>query len=779
MKQGNAINQVLLFILLLLSSCTGEHTDIDVQNQAKGLFKLEMESNQVNDIFTKKIIDNTRLFLFGKNESVFDSEILNLNKGDRSISCKIKEGNWNLAIVSLNNSNLLKTPDKGSSADKQLLYEYKPVIQENKKSSDAEEIFSSFIELPRINKDASQTASASIVRNVAKVEIKINNILGNINTDSPDNYIYLHKVPSKISYTGDLLPDAVTPETLSSPLQAPVQIMTQGNKLHAEKVVFIIPANKGDISGINVISHKMILSVHLKKKDGSFYKSEKEIPLPAKCNEILSVNVDINAGLDISANIHPWIEENHDIDISQGNLIVSKSKVDMSYMDNIYVNSNDPFEISTEGTTEWLNVVKLSDSQIQLIADVESYTGERSTRFSLRTNKIVKEIKVLQRPEKNSISVAPSRVILSPAHPAKSIELNSNENWKLLNPISKATTSPNTGTSGKTTLRFDRSKDNHGDESVTIRNIYSLEDVQIALSNLYMTAPENLEFGGNGGTQTIPVECFGGQKFATVVEHSDFIQWSLTPDKEIKITVPASPVETTRKGRIVIAHADDPDYKIVIPVIQKENIIVTIPEFEYLTYRYFWTSSDGTDLDTGTELINTGLIDRNSGESVDNAPVGWNMKGNNITDVRKSLKWGGDNRNSGNECTFIDMQALLSPENYPLLPRFIEARIYAAWFREKRNGNITFEIVAYKGGKMVQQGYNFVNQGGTEVYKETHHKYVPNKGGSSSAAAYKTKYTFVCKIIYDKIKHSAQVEIIPDAPRTKAYYFNDDLNSKK
>lgn len=775
MKQGKYINQVLLFILLVLSSCVSEQSELDMHGQNDGLFKLELQSNFISDLSTKKIIDDTRLFLFKNDGSLFEHEILNLNKSDQSISCKIKEGNWSLSIVSFENNHLIQSANKELSASKSTLYEYRPRINDNNKSSDAEEIFTSFVKLPQITKDVNTQVSASIARNVSKIEINLNNIIGDIDLNSSDNFVYLHEVPAKISYDGNLLPNAITPDTLRSPLQAPLNIIQDGNKLYADKISFVIPGNKADILGENVITHKMMLSVQLKKKDGTIYKSHKEIPLPAKCNEILLLNVAVNAGLDISAVIHPWIEENHDIAISQGNLIVSKTKVEMSNTDNVFVQSNSPFILDIGHTDDWLQVIKTSDSQIHLKADVESYSGNRVTRFYIETNRVRKEITVEQRPEKNTISVSPKRLILSPVHPSKEFNLTSDGTWKLQNQLSKVLISQTSGSAGLNKIRIDRHDRNYGDESCTIRNINSLEDVHVELSNLFMTAPEVIEFGGNGGTQIIPIDCFGGRAFANVSTTTDFIEVSLTPDNEVKVTVQASPIEMSRRGSIVISHADDPEYKIEIPVIQKENIIVTIPEFEYLTYRYFWTSSDGRDLDTGTELINTGLIDRSSGQSVDNAPVGWSMKGNNITDVKNYLKWGGDNTQSGNECTFIDMEALLSAQNYPLLPRFIEARIYAAWYGEKRNGNITFEIVAYKGGRMIKDGYNFVNQGGVEVYKETHHKYIPAKGGSNNAASYKTNYTYVCKIIYDKIKHSAQVEIIPDAPRSKAYYFKGDL----
>lgn len=761
--------------LLLLVACTQEQTSVEPPVGQQGLFRIQLKGNTANSSLSKDVIDNMRLFVFKTNDKLFEYELLNLQKDEQSISCKIKEGKWNLSMVSFVNNQLIVTPDRSKTADKLLMYEYQPRMLENNRSSDAHEIFTAFLDLPQITKDDNRNASAQIIRNVSKVEILVNRVLGDIDLSAPENRVILHHVPSKIGFTGNLLPDAIRPDTLRVPLQSPLVLQQTNNQIKGDKVTFIIPANKGDIGDITPISHKMKLSVHLKKRDGSIFKSQKEIQISARCNEVLQLNVDVNAGLDVTAAIHPWVDENHDIDISQGSLVVSKSAVEMAHIENLYVKSDEPFTLSTSGTSEWLTVEKLSPTQIKLTADVTSFTQSRKTQFRIETNKIHKVISVTQRAESNTITASSNTVILSPVHSSREIEITSSGSWKLMNALTKATMSVTTGEAGKTRVRFDRKANIHGDEICTIRNINTLEEIQVKLSSLFMTAPESMEFGGNGGTQIMPVECYGGQAFVNPSTTTDFITVGLTPAKEVKVTIPASPIEATRRGSVTISHVDDPDYRINVPVIQKENIIVTIPEFEYLTYRYFWTSADGRDLDTGTELINTGLTDRSSGQSVDNAPVGWSMRGNNIADVKEYLKWGGDNTQSGNECTFIDMQALLTPANYDRLPRFIEARVYAAWYGEKRDGNITFEIVAYKGGQMIRTGFNFENHGGEEVYKETHRKNVPAKGGSTNASNYKTNYTYVCKIVYDKIKHSAQVEIIPDAARTRTYEFKGEL----
>ena len=761
----------LLLIIVLFISCNKSETSIPL---TRGL---KVNISQGIDVSSQDVIDNMRLMTFHTDSKVYEQELLNIERAENTLSCSIKEGKWHMTMVSAPTGYDISRGNESYEASNLLLYEYNPLTVDGR-SENAIELFTSFVDVPKIKASETQTISTTIVRNVAKVEVLVNDISGDIDLESTSNRVYIHNVPNKISYTGMFLPSVSNPDTLSTPIHSSLTLSNIDGKTKAEKIAFIIPANKGDIDGV-ASQHKMSISIELVKRDGSVFKATREIPLVARCNEVLRINLVVNTGVDIEASIHPWIEEEHDVSLPQTDLVVDKSRVEMSHIEKLHINSNESVVLSTEETDSWLNVTLSSENLIDLVANVDTYTQIRTTSFTIKTGRVNKVIKVTQQPiENGDISIDRSIVIVSPANLTKSIEVVSSARWKILSPLTKVTANITEGTSGTSTLSFTRKGNTyHGDEICVIRNMETLEEVEIDISNLYFTDLDIIEFGKNGGSQILPIESYGGRAYVRATTTTPWITVSNDSNKDLKVDVPVGPDEEgDRYGSILVHHIDDIQYTKSIKIKQKENIIVTIPEFDYLTFRYYWTSDDGRDLDTATELINTGLRDQ-YGRSIDNMPVGWNLKGNGSA-VTKYLKWGGDNTQSGNESTFIDMGALVSTVNYPLLPRFIEARIYAAWYATKRNGNITFEIVAYKGGRMQQDGFNYINVGGAVVYKELHYKHVPAKGGSTNATNYKTRYTYVSKITYDKIKHSAQVEIIPDTKNIQVYEFRGDIKKK-
>ncbi len=155
-------------------------------------------------------------------------------------------------------------------ADDLLLYEYKPKVVDGR-SENAFELFTSFVDVPEISdQNRELNVNTNIERNVAKVNLIIKDVSGGINFQSLQNKIYLHNVPSKISYTGLFLPSVASPDTLTSPLFSKLSF-NLGSDVTAETVTFIIPANK-DIASTSSSLHKMNISVVLERTDGSFLK---------------------------------------------------------------------------------------------------------------------------------------------------------------------------------------------------------------------------------------------------------------------------------------------------------------------------------------------------------------------------------------------------------------------------------------------------------------------------------------------------------------------------
>lgn len=177
---------------------------------------------------------------------------------------------------------------------------------------------------------------------------------------------------------------------------------------------------------------------------------------------------------------------------------------------------------------------------------------------------------------------------------------------------------------------------------------------------------------------------------------------------------------------------------------------IVIPDSDLLVIRYFWTSEQGRDLDTATELINSGI------PGADLKAVGWACPGNGNSTVRSIIHWAGDNTGSGNECIYLDM--IVAKERYgDIIPDVLKVATYGTWYAQKNIGGAEVQIEAYKGGKMVQQGYNFVNEGGEIRYKEKHAVTVNTYKGMSD---YQGKYTHIADIEFDKNLERIKVNIM-------------------
>lgn len=226
------------------------------------------------------------------------------------------------------------------------------------------------------------------------------------------------------------------------------------------------------------------------------------------------------------------------------------------------------------------------------------------------------------------------------------------------------------------------------------------------------------------------------------------------PDPVSRIPVHADFVNITPKAVVAvrITYRDEEWYYEVISKPEFSGYqggIVSIGNADFLTFRYLWTAEAGSDLDTATELVNSGI------PGVDGNAVGWSCPGNNIPAVTSLLHWAGDNRSSGAECVYIDIKELR--EKYiNILPSVTEFMTYATWFASKGTGAASFNLIAYKGGEMQQQGYNFVNTGGEEIYNRLHSFQVETIKGVDD---YKNNYTSITKITYDKATNTVSMAV--------------------
>lgn len=154
---------------------------------------------------------------------------------------------------------------------------------------------------------------------------------------------------------------------------------------------------------------------------------------------------------------------------------------------------------------------------------------------------------------------------------------------------------------------------------------------------------------------------------------------------------------------------DNPDYEVEV-----EDTIGLSSDFDYVVINYYWTSSNGTDLDTRTSVI----------EPPRNIEVGWDRQG---TD-RDYLLWAGDNTSSGTEAVLINMNNLLRDFKDQ---EKITVLLKAFWYNSVGDGNFVLSFTSYKGGTMTTtSNYNYVNNGGTLIDNFTINCYTDSKDHS-------------------------------------------------
>lgn len=131
-----------------------------------------------------------------------------------------------------------------------------------------------------------------------------------------------------------------------------------------------------------------------------------------------------------------------------------------------------------------------------------------------------------------------------------------------------------------------------------------------------------------------------------------------------------------------------------INIIQLNNETIILPNFDNLILRYNWSEEDGEDLHTMTVINGTGLTIDN--KKVDGYYVGHGSTNNDSDFV---LQHGGDN---GDETCLIRMGDICTEENLLAMKEngkiLFNIDLYGLWYSSKNSGNVTIEMIGYKGG---------------------------------------------------------------------------------
>lgn len=315
------------------------------------------------------------------------------------------------------------------------------------------------------------------------------------------------------------------------------------------------------------------------------------------------------------------------------------------------------------------------------------------------------------------------------------------------------------------------------DEYVYMKNKNSLEIVPVRISNLYLDIDDEIMVGNDKtlviNTADIPVTAMGGNGDFTIESKPNWLDVSRIDNTTIRISANYIDIEDAREGYMTLFHNDDPNYKVTVKVIQ--DMFVPIPPFNHFVLRFYWSS--GKDLDIAVGFENT--YDPSSptleyynkavgfGMGVRTSPASdHGMRDNRVYYPSGSgtvlLEWGGDNQGTGGECAYFNAPIIDGDSNSP---RYLNLHVYAQWWVTKSTNPIEMEVTCYQGGSMKKNGTLFETDGGTLVYPTAESAPGSNRylgivyagSGSSLIPNYRSDYTHVATITYDKRRHTAKV----------------------
>lgn len=500
-------------------------------------------------------------------------------------------------------------------------------------------------------------------------------------------------------------------------------------------------------------------------------------------NTIYDITLDISSlGGDTEAtapllsgelNILPWDEKTIISDISQTYLTVKETMKEMTINSDFYFATNANVDKrSVEVADTWLTASfdAANENSIRLVASAQDYTSPRSTTMKIKVNNLVKVITINQKAvpvADGSISLAPKQIYISEVSPTAKSTLSvtpNNSTWlQLAGNSSVASASASKGTGNKT-IEYKRGT-SYENTYYQYVNLSTLHYDSVKVCNLYLsTSSEEIGVPGEGGTFTeTDLLAKGGDAQWVVKSKSNWITSAANVNGELKYTVLAEPNELDRSGVITIAHVNDLNYTKDIHINQSAKYI-RFPDYDYLVVRFLFAT--GVDLDTATELANTGVT------GLEKLPVGWRM-GTSQGEARKYknydfIEWAGDNQREGYEATFVNMYNLCHPSYgiYDDLPRYFNIDLYACWYTSGVAPKpMDMEITLYKGGKMNRvRTFDYENVGGTQVHQQIYKNInIPTQTNKSNLDnfmnGFRQNYTSLGTIRYDKFKNTATMTL--------------------
>lgn len=740
------------------------------------------------------IINNTQVYLFdgdGAAAGQFRQKVPDVAYAADRLTMPVAAGTWDITLVSADrdiNSELVQ-PVRGQGRSSLKMWETRSV---GGSLPSMPELRTAYITGQQViaGQDNVASETALLSRNVALVKVVIADA-GGLDINGTHT-MKLSNVPTTLNWEGGLYPNKNNPTVSAEPMTGTFTIhnnTAMAGHQYSDTLRFIVPAHKGtdylNALPTDTTTSHLKLSVDLASEGGTrFEKTDVVIPRVPRVNGILLVRIFLGGKLDVSTEILNWQDTQLEADLSQTQLYTDKASVGLAFKDTIHVNTN-AREYTVEKAPEatWItSVKKLDGNAVEITADLDSYVDNhpRTSYITIKANNVTKKIPVTQRPDRGTIKVSEHKLIFCPkAHENRSVEVKSiGGDWIFLGSSPKATSDIQNGVKGNTTVNFTRTSTikpddfdtYYGDGQIVVKNKTTLDTDTISLVNCYIHMDDGVinAVAPTGSAQTAvtnsqDVTVFGGSRNILFDSWESWIHNDLswTPSTQVlTMTTDREPSDEARDGSLIFHHADCSDYQVTAKVHQ--DVIVTIPAFDFFVVKFTWVNND---VDIAVEFSGndiSGNGDNNS--SYDKRPVGWRFNSPVEYNNQTLLRWGGDATGGQGETAFFNAPVLEGDVNSP---RKIKLDVYATWYTNGRAPDkMTFTMSAYKGGTMIQNGTNFDNQGGETLYQQGHTVMITTTKGQESYAT--GGYTKVATITYDRIKHSATVNVWASSASTRS-----------
>lgn len=740
------------------------------------------------------IINNTQVYLFdgdGATAGQFRQKVPDVTYAADRLTMPVAAGTWDITLVSADgdvNSGLIQ-PVRGQARSSLKMWETRSV---GGSLPSMPELRTAYITGQQViaGQDNVASETALLSRNVALVKVVIADA-GGLDINGTHT-MKLTNVPTTLNWEGGLYPNKNNPTVSAEPMTGTFTIhnnTAMAGHQYSDTLRFIVPAHKGtdylNALPTDTTTSHLKLSVDLASEGGTrFEKTDVVIPRVPRVNGILLVRIFLGGKLDVSTEILNWQDTQLEADLSQTQLYTDKASVGLAFKDTIHVNTN-AREYTVEKAPEatWItSVKKLDGNAVEITADLDSYVDNhpRTSYITIKANNVTKKIPVTQRPDRGTIKVSEHKLIFCPkVHEKRSVEVKSiGGDWIFLGSSPKATSDIQNGVKGNTTVNFTRTStikpDDfdtcYGDGQIVVKNKTTLDTDTISLVNCYIHMDDGVinAVAPTGTAQTAvtnsqDVTVFGGSRNILFDSWESWIHNDLSwnPSTQVlTMTTDREPSDEARDGSLIFHHADCSDYQVTAKVHQ--DVIVTIPAFDFFVVKFTWVNND---VDIAVEFSGNDVSGNgNNNSSYDKYPVGWSFTNSVWYNSQELLRWGGDATGGQGETAFFNVPVLEGDVNSPCK---IKLDVYATWFTPGRAPDkMTFTMSAYKGGTMVQNGTNFDNQGGETLYQQGHTVMITTTKGKETYAT--GGYTKVATITYDRIKHSATVNVWASSASTRS-----------